>query len=90
VLFIWSYRRNFVSAAKIEIRGILNRIQEASVRTTEFFKRAVELRQMHFYNSLVAMLTGSGQNVGILSGGCEELAPFVSCRDSTRSLKYVV
>jgi len=45
---------------------------------------------MLFYKSLVAMMTGTVQNVGILGGGCEESAPFVACRDSIRSLKFVV
>jgi hypothetical protein len=33
------------------------------------------------------MLTGSGQNVGILGKRCEELSSFVACRDSMRCFK---
>jgi hypothetical protein len=43
-----------------------------------------------FYKSLVAMMTGTVQNVGILGGGCEELASFVACLNSTRSLQFMI
>jgi len=35
-------------------------------------------------------MTSTVQNVGILGGGCEERAPFVVCRDSIHSLKFMV
>ena len=51
MLYLWSYFRNFVSAAKIEIRGILKRIWEGYGLTTEFFLKRAE-KDAFFTNRL--------------------------------------